>query len=109
MVSELPDKESTQWEGFVLSLRKSLNGIQSSTDLERKRTDFEALSEALIATIEYFGNGEMQLYKQYCPMAFGDKGANWLSQEKEIRNPYFGDKMLTCGEVKKNYAPSKPN
>lgn len=107
-VAELEGKESTQWMGFASSLQKSLKGIQSSTDLELKRKEFETLSEALIAAVEYFGNGGVQLYKQYCPMAFGDKGANWLSLQKDIRNPYFGDKMLTCGEVKKAYAPQKP-
>jgi Cu(I)/Ag(I) efflux system membrane fusion protein len=36
-------------------------------------------------------------------MAFDNKGAYWLSETKEIRNPYFGDKMMTCGEVKKEF------
>jgi Cu(I)/Ag(I) efflux system membrane fusion protein len=40
------------------------------------------------------------VYHQYCPMAFNDKGAYWLSNEAEIKNPYFGKKMLECGEVK---------
>jgi Cu(I)/Ag(I) efflux system membrane fusion protein len=39
------------------------------------------------------------LYVQHCPMADNNKGADWLSTEKEIRNPYFGESMLTCGEV----------
>lgn len=106
--SELQGKESTQWTNSAAILQKSLKGIQSNTDLELKRKEFETLSESLITVVEYFGNGEMQLYKQYCPMAFGDKGANWLSLQKEIRNPYFGDKMLTCGEVKKTYSAKNP-
>jgi len=40
------------------------------------------------------------IYKQYCPMAFNNTGAYWLSSEKEIRNPYFGDAMLSCGSIK---------
>ena len=39
------------------------------------------------------------LYIQHCPMADENKGADWLSMEKEILNPYFGKSMLTCGEV----------
>ena len=39
------------------------------------------------------------IYRQYCPMAFNDKGAYWLSDETDIKNPYFGKKMLECGEV----------
>ena len=40
------------------------------------------------------------MYKQFCPMAFNDQGGYWLSNSKEVRNPYFGDKMLKCGMVK---------
>ena len=40
------------------------------------------------------------VYYQFCPMAFNEKGAFWLSTTKEISNPYFGDQMLTCGEIK---------
>jgi len=40
------------------------------------------------------------LYLEYCPMANNNTGAYWLSNEKEIKNPYFGDKMLKCGSVK---------
>jgi Cu(I)/Ag(I) efflux system membrane fusion protein len=40
----------------------------------------------------------------FCPMAFGNKGAYWLQTEKKIRNPYFGTKMLGCGEIKETYA-----
>jgi hypothetical protein len=40
------------------------------------------------------------LYLEYCPMANNNEGAFWLSNEKQIKNPYFGDMMLTCGSVK---------
>ena len=42
-------------------------------------------------------NPEIIIYYQYCPMYNGGKGANWLSKENIIKNPYFGDQMLTCG------------
>ena len=40
------------------------------------------------------------LYLEYCPMANNNEGAYWLSNEKQIKNPYFGDMMLKCGSVK---------
>lgn len=40
-----------------------------------------------------------------CPMFEGDKGGSWLSISKDIKNPYFGDMMLSCGEVKKEIKP----
>jgi len=39
------------------------------------------------------------IYREYCPMAYNEKGATWLSDDPEIKNPYFGKKMLECGEV----------
>lgn len=42
---------------------------------------------------------EGEIYKQYCPMAFNNQGAYWFADVKEIRNPYFGDRMLKCGRV----------
>ena len=44
------------------------------------------------------------LYRQYCPMAFDNKGAHWLSETEAIRNPYFGEKMLSCGQTKETLA-----
>ena len=46
-----------------------------------------------------FGPFEAPIYVQHCPMADDNAGADWLSLDKEIRNPYFGDKMLKCGSV----------
>jgi len=42
----------------------------------------------------------LDAYYQFWPMAFNDKGAHWISQNKEIQNPYFGDKMMKCGFTK---------
>lgn len=47
-------------------------------------------------------NGQV-LYLEFCPMADDNKGSFWLSYDKEIANPFFGQSMLTCGEVKKVY------
>ena len=51
-------------------------------------------------SLKTFGIDTGTVYYQYCPMANGDKGAYWLSTIKEIKNPYFGDAMLSCGETK---------
>jgi len=73
--------------------------LASKKDIESKRKEFDVLTDALwnlTRTVKF--NGQ-KIYYQYCPMAFDNKGAYWLSEEKEIRNPYFGSKMLTCGET----------
>jgi membrane fusion protein, copper/silver efflux system len=52
--------------------------------------------------VEYFGLNQ-RVYKMYCPMAFDDEGAYWLSDRDQILNPYFGDAMLSCGVIEQTY------
>ena len=72
----------------------------SQDDVEKQREAFERLSNALYDAFQAANPNGATIYVQYCPMAFNDKGAYWLSSEEEIFNPYFGDKMLHCGVVK---------
>lgn len=72
--------------------------ISKSDDVEKQRQLFSALTEKVEPMFKgSISNGE--IYKQFCPMAFEGQGAYWISDVSEIRNPYFGDKMLTCGKV----------
>ena len=75
--------------------------IQVLQDIEKQRSQFSFVSDALITAIHAFGTKGDALYVQHCPMAFDNEGGDWLSDEKQINNPYFGDKMLRCGVVKK--------
>ncbi|GGX02553.1 DUF3347 domain-containing protein [Aquimarina muelleri] len=81
-----------------IALKKAAEIIINTDNIEDQRKAFSTVS-LLIETIvkETMTTGE--IYKQHCPMAFDNKGAYWLSKEKEIRNPYFGDRMLKCGSV----------
>ena len=58
------------------------------------------ISDALYRSVNTYGIHNGPVYYQYCPMAIEDKGAFWLSEIKEIANPYFGDIMLRCGETR---------
>ncbi len=89
----------TQWMMLNKTLKSSSNAIANSEDIKLQRKQFKILSEHFILAVQSFGINEIS-YKQYCPMADSDKGAYWLSKEKQILNPYFGDIMLKCGEVK---------
>jgi len=53
----------------------------------------------MIGLAKAFYTTDEAIYIQHCPMANSNKGADWLSLSDEIRNPYFGADMLTCGEV----------
>jgi Cu(I)/Ag(I) efflux system membrane fusion protein len=81
-------------------LLQHLEQSRQLSDIEAKRENFIYISQPIIKVAETFGTPE-SLFIQYCPMANNDKGAYWLSSEQEIRNPYYGDAMLSCGEVVK--------
>ncbi|WP_296704031.1 DUF3347 domain-containing protein [Algoriphagus sp.] len=73
--------------------------ISETIETENQRAAFDQLSEQMITLVKNSKLTEGKLYKQYCPMAKNNEGAYWLSTSNEIRNPYFGDKMLKCGSV----------
>ncbi|WP_018477621.1 efflux RND transporter periplasmic adaptor subunit [Pontibacter roseus] len=92
-----------QWMQLLPALKSNAEAIQKSRDLDKQRAAFSTLSNHLIEAVEVFGTQHAVAYKQSCPMAFGDKGAFWLSEKQEIRNPYFGEAMLACGETEETY------
>ena len=67
--------------------------------IDHQREHFEVLSTDVNDIITLLGT-EKTLYKDFCPMANNNKGAYWLSEVKDIKNPYFGSKMMKCGSVK---------
>jgi membrane fusion protein, copper/silver efflux system len=87
------------------ALIKPLTEIIENADLSLQRERFSTLSIALQQALEanndeVINAGREPLFIQYCPMAFGNQGATWLSAEGSVMNPYFGDEMLTCGVVR---------
>ena len=70
--------------------------------IEHQREHFVTLSKDMEDLIQLFGTNQ-KLYLDFCPMADNNKGAVWISETKEITNPYFGKDMATCGSIKKEY------
>lgn len=88
------------WMTYLKEMETALSGIGSASGIEAQREQFPALTNGMYRAIKAFGlGGATTAYYEFCPMAFNDKGAYWLSDNEKIRNPYFGDKMLTCGSV----------
>jgi Cu(I)/Ag(I) efflux system membrane fusion protein len=87
------------WMTYSGGLEAALKEIQSSEDIEAQRTAFSKVSDNLYKSIKAYGLGGAEAYYEFCPMAFNNEGGYWLSEVSEIRNPYFGDKMLKCGSV----------
>lgn len=96
------------WMMLMKQIQSNLDQMEKSTELESSRKLFSELSTAVLEMTERFGLNKAVVYKDYCPMAFGDQGAFWLSESKNITNPYFGASMLTCGEVKQTYLKGQP-
>ncbi len=92
---------SVYWAKRYDALSKHIEKIITLDDVEKQRKQFGTVSSTLIETIEVFGVIGSSVYVQHCPMAFQNKGGDWLATEEAIQNPYFGDKMMKCGVVKK--------
>ena len=94
MVSTLNDSEN----GVGVEMLNPAQKISNTEDLARQREHFLKLSQNMYQLAKQYELGR-DLYWQHCPMAFDGEGGNWVSQSKEIRNPYYGDQMLKCGRV----------
>jgi hypothetical protein len=82
-------------ETNIKGLARHARMISGSKDLKKQREHFAELSNEMIAVAKTAKLGDKPVYQQYCPM----KKASWLSDQKAIKNPYYGSSMLTCGEV----------
>jgi hypothetical protein len=71
----------------------------NGSNIAHQREHFDLLSHDMIDLVKATGSSQT-LYKDFCPMYNNKKGALWLSESKEIKNPYFGQKMPKCGIVK---------
>lgn len=71
----------------------------NANNIGHQREHFDILSQDIYDLVKSVKSSQ-PLYKDFCPMYNGKKGAIWLSETKEIKNPYYGKEMLTCGEVK---------
>ena len=96
----LPADQGAFYQEHTPMLKEDAEHILETGDVNHQRDHLEALSERTYALVKAFGANGAALHRQYCPMAFDNKGAHWLSETEPIRNPYFGEKMLSCGQTK---------
>ena len=82
-------------EGNINALLKDATPISESKDIKVQREHFSNLSDNMATVAKAVKLTGDPIYQQYCPM----KKANWLSRDKDIKNPYYGSAMLTCGKV----------
>ena len=94
-----PEKKKT-WDDLSDDAKEMAEHIGKNADrIAHQREHFDMLSKDMYDMVKTFGAGQT-LYQDFCPMYNNNKGANWLSETKEITNPYLGKKMPTCGSIK---------
>jgi len=97
--SLLTAEQKTAYDKNEEELKEHAEHIAKNGDkISHQRSHFAMLSEVVYELIKNFGAGR-SLYHDHCPMYNENQGAMWLSEMKEVKNPYFGSKMLTCGTV----------
>jgi Cu(I)/Ag(I) efflux system membrane fusion protein len=95
-MSLVEDEAHLYWMQQLRAMGDHLTALANTDTVDEARRQFGFLSQALINSLTAFGV-DGALYVQHCPMAFDNAGANWVSADPAIRNPYFGDAMLSCG------------
>ncbi|MEN8890091.1 MAG: efflux RND transporter periplasmic adaptor subunit [Wenyingzhuangia sp.] len=95
----LKDKAHTHWMSLQNEIKIAATSISKTSDVKAQRDHFKHLSSHFINAVQLFGVNE-KVYVEFCPMADNNNGAYWLSKEEKVINPYFGEAMLSCGEVK---------
>ncbi len=94
----LKSDEHIVWMKVIANLKEDAEHIADTKEVTHQRDHFITLSKSIYQLIKVTKQ-ESPTYYQHCPMANDGKGADWLSKENNIKNPYFGSKMLTCGKT----------
>ncbi len=97
-MDKLSDAEHTVWMKVMKDLAFDTEHIAETKDASHQRDHFTTLSKNMYLLIKV-SKQEVTIYYQNCPMYNNGKGANWLSKDISIKNPYYGSQMLTCGKT----------
>lgn len=92
---------SVDGEGCCSTEISAAADIAGAKDIASARQAFKVWSDSLLAKIEDLGIEDGHAYKMHCPMAFNNSGADWIQNNTDLRNPYYGSMMLKCGTVQK--------
>jgi copper chaperone CopZ len=94
----LTTNEHNVWMKVLNNIKEDAEHIANTKDVKQQRDHFDTLSKNIYDLIKV-SKQETPTYFQFCPMANNGKGANWLSKENVVKNPYYGSMMLSCGKV----------
>jgi len=88
----------TVWMKVLNQIKEDAEHISDTKDIKHQRDHFTTLSKDIYTLIKA-AKYEVPVYFQFCPMYNSGKGANWLSKENTVKNPYYGSMMLSCGKT----------
>lgn len=92
-------EQKSTFDDIAADIQKHSEHIHDNIgNIANQREHLADLSEDFYDIAKEFGT-EKPVYKIFCSMYDDNKGAYWLSDSKEVKNPYYGEQMLTCGEV----------
>ena len=97
-MESLTEGEHVEWMKVMKDLVFDAEHISETKDAGHQRDHFTSLSKNMYSVMKV-SKQDTPTYYQFCPMANKGKGANWLSKENIVKNPYYGTKMLGCGKV----------
>lgn len=97
-MDKLSSEEHTVWMKILSGLKSNTDKISAATSIEKQRIAFMDLSANFYDLLKV-SKQDYDIYYQNCPMYNDGKGANWLSKENAVKNPYYGSQMLTCGKT----------
>ncbi len=101
-MAQLKGEAHLAWMKTLKGLGTAAAELRKATSIKAARKAFDALSQRVIHAVEQFGvKGDKPVIQFHCPMAFGNRGADWLQPKGGTQNPYYGSKMLTCGDQTK--------
>jgi Cu(I)/Ag(I) efflux system membrane fusion protein len=104
---QLSGQAHMDWMNLAKKIRAAVQGLTKAGDIEAVRVEFEKLTQPITIAVKRFGSGKIAVLRFHCPMAFNNKGAYWLQNSRETRNPYFGALMLLCKDSVEPLIPDK--
>lgn len=97
--TSLDTKLKNKYNAFVANAKAHVKHIGDNVGkMEHQREYFSLLSKDIYGLIKAFGT-KQTVYQDYCPMYGDGKTGYWISETKEVINPYFGSEMLSCGRL----------
>ena len=94
----LPMDVHNVWMKVLADLKKDAESITTNKDANKQRIYLDRLSKNVYELMKA-SKTDAPVYYQFCPMANDGKGANWLSKDSAIKNPYYGSMMMSCGKT----------